>query len=83
MRLLLIIVGAFAAIVCIERPAEARDYPWCAYRDGDGGARNCGFATFEQCLAAVSGVGGNCGPSPYPSSPESPSSPRHPRRHSY
>ena len=30
MRLLLIIVGVFAAIVCIEKPAEAQDYPWCA-----------------------------------------------------
>jgi hypothetical protein len=23
-----------------------------------GGATNCGFATFQQCMAAVSGVGG-------------------------
>jgi hypothetical protein len=80
MRLLLIIVGAFAAIVFVEKSAEAEtNYPWCAYRDGDGGgARNCGFETFEQCLANVRGVGGNCGPSPYPSSPQAPS--RYPRR---
>lgn len=31
MSLLLIIVGAFAAIVCIEKPAEAQNRPWCAY----------------------------------------------------
>jgi len=64
MRLLLIIVGAFAAIVSIERPAAARDYPWCAYynfRHG-GGATNCGWETFEQCLATVRGIGGSCGP---------------------
>jgi hypothetical protein len=74
MRLLLIIVGAFAAIVCIERPAEAQNGAWCAYYNtGDGGSRNCGFATFEQCLATVRGIGGNCGPSPYPSAPETPS----------
>jgi hypothetical protein len=31
MRLLLIIVGAFAAIVCIEKPAEADNgRQWCA-----------------------------------------------------
>ena len=66
MRFLLFILGAFATIICIEKPAEAREYPWCAYYNFDrGGARNCGFATFQQCLAAVSGVGGNCGPSPY------------------
>jgi hypothetical protein len=62
MRLLLIIVGAFAAIVWIQKPAEARDYPWCAfYDDKDGGFSNCGFVTIEQCRAAVSGVGGSCG----------------------
>jgi hypothetical protein len=31
MRLLLFILGVFATIICIEKPAEARDYPWCAY----------------------------------------------------
>jgi hypothetical protein len=31
MRILLIIVGAFAASVCIEKPAEAQNYPWCAH----------------------------------------------------
>jgi hypothetical protein len=73
MRLLLIVVGAFAAIVFIEKPAEAQNGAWCAYYDGSGGSRNCGFATFEQCLATVRGIGGNCGPSPYPSSSGTPS----------
>jgi hypothetical protein len=82
MRLLLIIVGAFAAIVCIERPAEARDYPWCAYynfRHG-GGATNCGWETFEQCLATVRGIGGSCGPNPMYQPPPGPHElVRHPR----
>ena len=26
---------------------------------GDGG-RNCGFSTLEQCMATVSGIGGDC-----------------------
>ena len=68
MRLLLIIVGAFAAILCIEKPAEAK---WCAEYNMGGGASNCGFATFQQCMAAVSGVGGTQpgGPSPYYQTP--------------
>jgi hypothetical protein len=86
MRLLLIIVGAFAAIVCIERPAEARDYPWCAYynfRHG-GGATNCGWETFEQCLATVKGIGGSCGANPmYQTAPAPYPSTGHPRRYSY
>ena len=37
-------------------------YPWCAqYGNGmDGGGRNCGFWTYEQCMAALSGNGGYC-----------------------
>ena len=83
MRVSLIIVGAFAAIVCIAKPAEARDYPWCAfYDDKDGGFTNCGFVTFEQCRAAVSGVGGSCGANPgYQPPPESNPSTRRRSKH--
>ena len=84
MRLLLIIVGAFAAIVCIEKPAEAQNGGWCAEYNMGGGATNCGFATFQQCMAAVSGVGGSCGPNPmYQPAPGPYPSTRHPRRYSY
>jgi hypothetical protein len=50
---------AFLACACgFTNPAAAQNYPWCAtYRAGGG---NCGFSTFAQCQAAVSGVGGNC-----------------------
>jgi uncharacterized protein DUF3551 len=66
MRLLLIVVGVFAAIVCIEKPAEAQRGGWCAYYNyAFGGQKICGFVTLQQCLADVRGVGGNCSPSPY------------------
>jgi hypothetical protein len=61
MRFLLIIVGALAAILCIEK-AEARDYPWCAEGNYKGGATNCGFVTLQQCMDTVRGSGGSCGP---------------------
>jgi hypothetical protein len=84
MRLLLFILGVFAAIVCIEKPAAAQNYPWCAYYGPHFGATNCGFATFELCLAAVSGVGGSCGANPqYQSSRGLYLSTKHPKRHSY
>ena len=35
-------------------------YPWCAQYGEQGGARNCGFSTWEQCRAALSGNGGYC-----------------------
>ena len=64
------ILGVFAAVICIEKPAKAQNGAWCAYYNtGDGGSGNCGFANFEECLATVRGIGGNCPPSPYPSSP--------------
>ena len=38
---------------------------WCAHYNMGGGASNCGFKTHHECLAAVRGVGGSCGPSPH------------------
>jgi hypothetical protein len=85
MRNSLLILGMFAALVCFEKSAAAQNYPWCAYYDlGEGGATNCGFATSQQCLAAVSGVGGNCGRNPaYQLAPGPYALTRHQRRLSY
>jgi hypothetical protein len=42
-------------------PTQAQNYPWCAQYSGRmGGAMNCGFVSFQQCLNTVSGVGGFC-----------------------
>jgi hypothetical protein len=64
MRLWLLILGVFAAILCIEKRANAQNGAWWVYYDFKGGATNCGFATFQQCLATVSGIGGSCGSNP-------------------
>jgi Protein of unknown function (DUF3551) len=57
--LLLVLVGAIAAL---GTPAQAQNYPWCAQYSGRalGGAQNCGFVSFAQCMATVSGIGGFC-----------------------
>jgi Protein of unknown function (DUF3551) len=61
MRRLLLALGivAGAAMNC---GAQAQNYPWCAvYGGGDkGGATNCGFTSFEQCMATLRGMGGFC-----------------------
>ena len=58
-RCSLIIAAAFT----LGAPANAKEPGWCAtYRNG---GNNCGFNTYEQCMAAVSGVGGFCNRSPY------------------
>ena len=65
MRSSLFILGIFTAALCIAQPAAAQNYPWCAYYDlGMGGATNCGFSTYQQCLATVNGAGASCGPNP-------------------
>jgi hypothetical protein len=42
----------------------AADARWCAESGGREAYRNCGYYTFEQCKAAVSGVGGSCTENP-------------------
>jgi Protein of unknown function (DUF3551) len=64
MRFSLLIPLVLAAIIGIEKSAEAQSYPWCAYYDVWGGTTNCGFATWQQCQVAISGVGGSCGANP-------------------
>jgi hypothetical protein len=49
-----------AFVPAMASPAVAQTYPWCADTANAGGATNCGFSTFEQCLAAVRGTGGYC-----------------------
>ena len=44
---------------------EARAGAWCAWYDPY--TYNCGFRTFEQCQANISGMGGYCAPNVYES----------------
>lgn len=54
-----------AAAALAPRPAAAAYYyPWCAVYQDRSGIHSCAFATFEQCLATVSGVGGFCEQNP-------------------
>jgi hypothetical protein len=54
------IAGAFGT----AQTAQAQGL-WCAeYAGGRDNATNCGFYTYEQCRATVSGVGGFCRPNP-------------------
>jgi hypothetical protein len=46
-----------------QRPYDP--YPWCAVYGGNFGGSNCGFLTWQQCMATVSGIGGFCQPNQF------------------
>jgi Protein of unknown function (DUF3551) len=59
MRMLLFLLALFAVTAAIGTRAQAQNYPWCAQYSGLGGT-NCGFTTFQQCMATLAGMGGFC-----------------------
>jgi len=62
MRSLLLLLGIVTGAAAFGTSTSAQNYPWCAYYGGadSGGASNCGFVTFEQCLETLRGMGGFC-----------------------
>lgn len=42
-------------MLTLAAPAQAIEYPWCSAE-----SINCFYATFEQCQAAISGLGLDC-----------------------
>lgn len=58
MRYVLISIVFAAGFLFPPAAAQAREYPWCARYDWS--TYNCGFVSFEQCLATVRGIGGFC-----------------------
>ena len=71
LALLLTAVAAAAATSAVPPPAKAAEYLWCAqYGTWGGGGRNCGFVSYQQCMATISGIGGSCIRSPYYRGPE-------------
>jgi hypothetical protein len=61
-RILPVLALSGLALVASYEPSQAEiTYPWCAQYGGvRGGGRNCGFWTYEQCMATIWGLGGYC-----------------------
>jgi hypothetical protein len=60
---LLAAAAVTAAALSAEVPtarAQSVSYPFCAIYASKGGTPSCHFATREQCLADISGLGGQC-----------------------
>lgn len=59
-RLVPMLAGGFALAVLAGPALAQTSYPWCSnFADGFGGT-NCGFTSYEQCMATVRGSGGFC-----------------------
>jgi hypothetical protein len=62
MRTIVFVSIAFTALALTSTAAGAGT--WCAsYRRG---VENCGYSSYEQCRATVSGLPGSCRPNPFP-----------------
>jgi hypothetical protein len=52
-------LGVGVAVLVVTPGALAQNYPWCSsFHDGAG--TNCGFSSYEQCMATAQGSGGTC-----------------------
>jgi Protein of unknown function (DUF3551) len=59
MRTMAIALITLAALSLDAGRAQAA--PWCAHYGGRmGGSTNCGFYSWGQCMATISGIGGYC-----------------------
>jgi hypothetical protein len=72
MRKLIYAFGALGLALLAQagavQPAAAEViYPWCAHYSGRGmgGAPSCGFVSYRQCMATISGMGGYCAENPF------------------
>jgi len=61
MRCLPLLSGILLATAAMATDAKAQNYPWCAqYAAAGGGAMNCGFVSYAQCMQTLQGMGGFC-----------------------
>jgi hypothetical protein len=56
---------ALIAPINVAEAAQTRSYPWCVFYDSS--TYNCGFTTYEQCMATAQGGQGFCRPNPFES----------------
>ena len=61
-------LGTLAGTAELTGTAARADWapaaPWCANLGGRDGGWDCGYYTFDQCMATARGLGGSCAPNP-------------------
>ena len=53
-----LLYGGLLTVLLIGAAHEAKAGSWCSFYDAS--TYNCGFNSYAQCLANISGVGGLC-----------------------
>jgi Protein of unknown function (DUF3551) len=82
---LAVALGALAGAALLDaRTAVRADWaqtaPWCAALGGRDGGNDCGYYTFEQCMATARGLSSNCQPNPWALAAPNPPPPRRTRK---
>jgi Protein of unknown function (DUF3551) len=66
---LFVIAAVLLGVTQISNAQSPYSYPLCAIPSGGdnsgGGAMSCYYASWQQCMTSLSGIGGNCVESPY------------------
>jgi hypothetical protein len=61
MKISLAVLGLLLTTFAVAPRAQAQsNYLWCARYGTPYDDTSCGFTSFEQCMASVSGIGGFC-----------------------
>jgi uncharacterized protein DUF3551 len=63
-------LGALVALAALDARiagtvAARSPAPWCANLGGRDGGWDCGYYSFEQCMATARGLSNNCQPNPW------------------
>jgi hypothetical protein len=60
MKISFSVLSLLLATIALAPTAHAQNYPWCARYGTPYSDTSCGFTSYEQCMASVSGIGGFC-----------------------
>jgi hypothetical protein len=75
------IIASALLVGALTLPASAAPtYAWCQRTVVTNGTPDCGFTSYNQCQASISGVGGDCIRNPLLAYGAMPQGHRHPRR---
>jgi hypothetical protein len=75
---LVVVCAALMGAIELASAQSPTSYPWCSRQSAkEGAATSCYFASYQQCMTTISGIGGYCYESPYYNAAAAPARRRH------